>query len=192
MQDERWIDVSDSQIIAECLEGNEKAWQALVSRYKRLVYSIPIKWGLAPEDAVDIFQAVWLDCFRQLASLRNVDRLQPWLTRVAVRKCHRFTTSKRERGEDAIGDEAMEGASGIEDPRSFFSELDREQLLRRALDKLTPRCRQVIQALFFEDPRPSYEAVASRLGLSENSIGFTRERCLNSLKKLLNELGYEP
>jgi RNA polymerase sigma factor (sigma-70 family) len=74
----------------------------------------------------------------------------------------------------------------------LFAELDKEQILRSALERLTPRCREVIQCLFFEDPRPSYQAIASRLGLSENSIGFTRERCLNNLKKILGELGYRP
>lgn len=190
MQDERWVEASDPQLIAQCLDGDEKAWQALVSRYKRLVYSIPVKWGFTPEDSVDIFQAVWLDCFRQLASLRDVERLQPWLIRVTVRKCHRFSSNKRARGEDAVPEEELDEVSGVEDPTALFAEIDNEQMLRTALEKLTPRCRQVIQALFFEEPRPSYQAIASRLGLSENSIGFTRERCLNSLKKLLQEMGY--
>jgi len=190
--DEPWASSADAEIIDACLGGNEKAWQTLVLRYKRLVYSIPVKWGLSPEDAVDIFQAVWLDCFRQLSSLRDIDRLQPWLIRVAVRKCHRFSESTRARGEsqllvddspDSFVDEGM--------PPAFAAEIDRDQTLRTAVEKLPPRCRQVIQCLFFEEPRPSYSAIASRLGLSENSIGFTRERCLKSLRKLLDELGYE-
>ena len=190
--DKLWAESSDAVIIDACLDGDEKAWQALVHRYKRLVYSIPIKWGLAPDDATDIFQGVWLDCFRQLSSLRNIERLQPWLMRVAVRKCHRFSSDKRDRGEDPIPEQEMEGLSGVEDPVALFAELDKEQMLRTAMEKLSPRCKEVVHALFFEDPRPSYQAIASRLGLSENSIGFTRERCLGSLKKVLAELGYRP
>jgi RNA polymerase sigma factor (sigma-70 family) len=188
--DKPWTEWSDAEIIDACLDGNEKAWQALVSRYKRLVYSIPIKWGLSPEDSVDIFQSVWLDCFRQLSSLRNVERLQPWLARVAVRKCHRFSTDKRDRSEESIPEEQFEELSGLEYPAALFAELDNEQLLRTSLETLPPRCRDVIQALFFEDPRPSYQSIALRLGLSENSIGFTRARCLNNLKKILAESGY--
>src|SRR5438034_9812577 len=159
--DKPWTESSDAEIIGACLDGSEKAWQALVHRYKRLVYSVPVKWGLSPEDAVDIFQAVWLDCFRQLASLRNMERLQPWLNRVAVRKCHRFSTDKRARTEDSISEEQLEELAGSEDSTALFAELDNEQLLRTALEELTPRCREVILALFFEDPRPSYQAVAS-------------------------------
>src|SRR6185295_7132560 len=104
---------SDAVIIDACLDGDEKAWQQLIHRYKRLVYSIPIKWGLSPEDAVEIFQGVWMECFKQLSSLRNIDRLQPWLTRVAVRKCHRFSSDKRQRSEAPIADESMEEISGV-------------------------------------------------------------------------------
>lgn len=187
---EPWLQFSDAQLINGCLEGNEKAWQALIGRYQRLVYSVPIKWGLSPEDSVDIFQSVWLDCFRELSSLRDMERLQPWLIRVAVRKCHRFSKRSRARGEGPLQESEMEDVAGFEEPTELLAELDREQVLRTALDKLTPRCRQVIELLFFEEPRPSYQAIASQLGLSENSIGFTRERCLNSLKKILKELGY--
>ena len=189
--EESWSQFPDKLIIDGCLDGDEKAWQALVGRYKRLVYSIPVRWGLHPEDSVDIFQAVWLDCFRQLASLRNMERLHPWLVRVAVRKCHRFSTDLRSRAETPVGEEEVDEVPGLGDPAALFAELHKEQLLRAALEKLPPRCRQVIQCLFFEDPRPSYQAIAIRLGLSENSIGFTRGRCLNNLKKILDELGYQ-
>lgn len=188
--DQRWTDSSDAQIIDACLDGDEKAWHALVGRYKRLVYSIPVKWGLSADDSVDIFQAVWLDCFRQLSTLRNVERLQPWLIRITVRKCHRFTTTTRSRGEDKMPETDAEELPGLGDPSGFIAELDQEQIIRTAIERLTPRCREVIHCLFFEEPRPSYQVIASRLGLSENSIGFTRERCLNSLRKILNESGY--
>lgn len=187
--EESWSQAPDAQIISACLDGNEKAWHALVQRYKRLVYSIPHKWGLTPDDATDIFQAVWLDCFRQLATLRDLERLHPWLIRVTVRKCHRFSQTSRARGEGPLSDtdEEIAGANA-----TLIDELEREQVLRTAVSRLPPRCMQVIECLFFEDPRPSYQAIAVRLGISENSIGFTRERCLNSLRKILGELGYEP
>src|SRR5882672_7575734 len=135
-----WTESSDVQIIDACLGGNEKAWQVLVLRYKRLVYSIPIKWGLSPQDSVDIFQAVWLDCFRQLASLKNIQGLQPWLIRVAIRKCHRFSQSSRARGEDSLNEESPENMIDESTPASLVAEVDRDQMLRTAVERLPPRC----------------------------------------------------
>jgi RNA polymerase sigma factor (sigma-70 family) len=180
---------SDAELIQLCLDGVGDAWETLVNRYRRLVYSIPFKWGLQREDAMEIFQTVWLDCFQELHSLRDVDRLQAWLVRIAVRKCYRFTAKKRGRPEDV---EITENDYVSEDPgRDLLRRLDQEQMIRLGMEKLTERCRIVILALFFEDPFPAYAALAARLGLSPNSIGFTRDRCLERLGKILEEMGFE-
>jgi RNA polymerase sigma factor (sigma-70 family) len=177
-----WSQTPDPLIIGACLQGNEKAWQALVRRYKRLVYSIPVKWGLSPEDSEEIFREVWLDCFGQLSSVRHLERLQPWLIRAAVRKCRRFAdgTEEKENGESAAAEDV-----------AILFQLEKEQMLRSALDSLTPRCRLVLHCLFYEYPPPDFRAIASRTGLSEHKIGSTRERCLIKLKKVLDDLGYE-
>ena len=179
----------DAELIQACLEGEGDAWEILVNRYRRLIFSIPFKWGLQREDAMEIFQAVWLDCFQELESLRDIARLQAWLVRIAVRKCHRFKTTRAGKPENV---EILETDHVSEDPSAeLFRRLDQEQMIRMAMDKLTGRCRDVIRALFFEDPFPGYAPLAERLGLSANSIGFTRDRCLERMRKLLADQGYE-
>lgn len=181
----------DAELIASCLDGSGDAWESLVRRYRRLVYSIPIKWGLPKEDAMEIFQAVWLDCFRELHLLRNPGVLQAWLIKIAVRKCYRYSQTVRARTEKPLNGD-FEEIGYISDPRpELIRRLHQEQLIRMGIEKLTERCQQVLRALFFEEPLPSYSTIAERLGLSSNSIGFTRDRCLERLGRILEELGYE-
>src|ERR1051326_1866584 len=111
---------SDAELIHACLEGNGGAWEVLVNRYRRLIFSIPFKWGLQREDAMEIFQAVWLDCFQELHSLRDIDRLQAWLVRIAVRKCYRFSAVRKTSPESV---EILETNHVTEDPS--------DELLRR-------------------------------------------------------------
>jgi RNA polymerase sigma factor (sigma-70 family) len=180
---------SDAELIRACLDGDDKAWESLVNRYRRLIYSIPFKMGLQREEAMEIFQAVWLDCFQELHLLRDVDRLQAWLVRIAVRKCYRL---RQKYSAEPATMEIMETDRPTDDPsEEFIRRLDREQMIRTAIDNLTERCRQIVQALFFEESAPSYADIAKRLGLSPNSIGFTRDRCLERLGKLLGDLGYQ-
>jgi RNA polymerase sigma factor (sigma-70 family) len=182
-------EITDPDLIHACLDGDGDAWELLVNRYKRLVYSIPFKYGLPREDAMEIFQAVWLDCFQELHLLRDVDRLQAWLVRIAVRKCYRFREKYRS---DPDMVEVMETDQVADDPSvGLVERLDQEQMIVTAIEKLSPRCKQVIQALFFEEPFPSYVTIAARLGLSSNSIGFTRDRCLERMGKLLEDSGYQ-
>ena len=49
---------SDAEVVLLCSQGDRLAWEDLFRRYKRLIYSIPIPFGFAEEDAWDIFQDV--------------------------------------------------------------------------------------------------------------------------------------
>ena len=60
----------DRELIAACLEGDAGAWEALIVRYQRLIYSIPLKARLSTDDAADIFQSVCLKLYEKLATLR--------------------------------------------------------------------------------------------------------------------------
>ena len=67
--------------------------------------------------------------------------------------------------------------------------LDVRQLVSDAVSALSPRCRQMVQMLFFEDaPRP-YRDVAAELGVAVGSIGFLRSRCLDTLRAALERIG---
>jgi RNA polymerase sigma factor (sigma-70 family) len=89
---------SDERLVRRCLRGDEDAWSALIDKYKRLIYSIPIRYRAGPDDAADIFQAVCLDLFEELPRLRKVESLRSWLITVAVRKC----LHRKERQIDAV------------------------------------------------------------------------------------------
>src|SRR5262245_3947694 len=116
-------DRTDPELIESCLAGDGEAWETLVNRYKRLIYSIPFKWGLQRDDAMEIFQSVWLDCFQELHLLRNLDRLQAWLVRIAVRKCYRRRKTDKSSPEML---EIMETDGLTDDPgRELIQRLDR-------------------------------------------------------------------
>lgn len=180
---------TNKRLVEECLRGNEQAWNALVDRYKTLVYSIPLRYGAAPQDAADIFQSVWLDLFNELPRLREPEAIQGWLIRVASNKCYHWKRQQTSRGEDA-GSDGLEIMSGAELPTDILAVMEREQLIREAIAQLPPRCRDMIELLFFENPPMAYAEVAERLRLAKGSIGFIRGRCLKRLKRILEEKGF--
>jgi len=75
-------------------------------------------------------------------------------------------------------------------PPDMVAELEREQLVQEAIAQLPPRCREMIELLFFESPPLPYAEVAKRLHLATGSIGFIRGRCLDRLKKILEGKGF--
>lgn len=180
--------VEDEWLVQECLQGNQQAWEKLIDRYKRLIYSIPFKYGATPEDAADIFQAVCIELFNSLSKVRNVQSLRSWLITVTI---HQSLHWKRKRT-NALELDAMEPET-IEEiavAPEVLQSLQQEQVLREAIRQLPPRCAELLRLLFLEQPPLPYTEVAQHLGLATGSIGFIRGRCLDKLRKILVELGY--
>lgn len=178
----------DAALVRRCARGEEDAWAALVDKYKNLIYSVPVKYGLSPEDAGDIFQSVCADLVAELPRLREPKALPAWLIRVAANKCMQAKSrSRRVVPEEEAGEPADPSHRRAQD---IVAEAEQEQMVRTAMLELNPRCRELVQMLFFEgSPRP-YNHIARELGIAVGSIGFIRGRCLAKLRKSLERLGF--
>jgi len=62
----------DEWLVQGCIQGDHQAWEALIDKYKRLIFSIPIKYGASSADAADVFQAVCIEVLNSLPQLKNV------------------------------------------------------------------------------------------------------------------------
>lgn len=179
----------DEKLVQDCLNGDEKAWNRLIDKYKRLIYSVPVKYGLAPDDAADIFQNVCVDLFTNLSKLRKIESIRSWLITVATHKCFHYKKQHRQDVElDAMEQEVAEDLAPA--APTVLQEVEEEQAVRDAIARLSPRCADLVRMLFFEQPPLPYADVAQKLGLATGSIGFIRGRCLNRLQKILAELGF--
>lgn len=183
------IGQSDEELVRACLAGDQTAWASLVEKYRKLVYSVPVKYRLTPEDAADIFQAVWTDLVAELPSLRSPAALRSWLMTVASHKCYHRKRSIQRR-EQQSGSDDIEALAMAASQQDFVVELEREQMVRDALELVPGRCRRMVEMLFYEYPPLPYKDVAERLGLAEGSIGFIRGRCLQKLRARLQEMGF--
>ena len=169
---------SDRELIDSCLQGDQNAWTELIHRYQRLIYSVARKLCPQPEDVGDVFQRVCLDLFQSLKSLRNDRTLPAWLITVTKRRAYAVLRATREN--IPIEDYLAENNPHVE-------AVGQEFLLERAVEELPERCQSLLRLLYFDPQSPSYEVVSSRLGMPVASIGPTRARCLEKLRKLLQK-----
>src|SRR5450759_1428361 len=174
---------SDEDLVAECLSGNQQAWTALVSKYKNLVYSVPMKYRMSAEDAADVFQSVWSELYNELAKLRRPGAVRSWLVTVASNQCYRWKKNQRKWGELADPEFDIETLAGDSGTQALHEGIEREQVMREAIQSLPERCQTMVRLLFYSDPPLPYREVAQRLGLAEGSIGFIRGRCLQKLRR---------
>jgi RNA polymerase sigma factor (sigma-70 family) len=180
---------TDARLVRECVNGDEEAWAALIDKYKKLIFSIPVKYGFSSDDANDIFQSVCLDLLAELPKLRKPKALPKWLMQVTSHKC--FHRKRQQQRTETPGDVELPPEQTVSPQiEAILREADEEQKLRDALMAIAPRCRQLVEMLFFEEPARPYKEVAAGLGISEGSIGFIRQRCLERLRKQLIEAGF--
>jgi RNA polymerase sigma factor (sigma-70 family) len=182
---DRFAAQTDAELIAGCRGGDARAWEAVVMRYRRLVYAIPTRCGLPPEEADEVFQNTFSRLFERLDSLREPSLLRAWLV-----------TTARRLSLDAAGRRKPVGASEevlgqISDPAPLAPEeierLEERQRVREAFQQLPERCRALLDLLYYATDVPSYDRVSERLKMPVGSIGPTRARCLEKLARLFAE-----
>lgn len=179
----------DTRLAKECLAGNEEAWSLLVDKYKALIYSIPVKYGLPPQEAADVFQSTCMELLKRLPELREPRALPKWLMAVTHHQCYRVKRQQQR----LVSRDAEPDLPDPETPaiaESLVQQTQEEQFLREAMANLTPQCRRLVELLFFETPPRPYTEVAAELGLAIGSIGFTRQKCIDRLRRNLDELGF--
>lgn len=180
--------LTDEQLINACRSGDEKGWESLISRYERLVYTIPARYGLTPTEVDDVFQSVWLSLMKNLDRLREPDRISAWLVTTARRECwERRRGADYERTVTTSFDSVLTDKAGNELQPDEVVELFREQqLMRQALEELDERCHKLLWMLYYDATVPSYADVAERLDMPIGSIGPLRARCLKKLRAILS------
>jgi RNA polymerase sigma factor (sigma-70 family) len=167
---------SDRELIASCLHGEQLAWAELIARYQRLIYSVARGLCPQPEDCADVFQRVCMELYQSLSKIRNDQTLPAWLITVTKRSSYAVLRTKR----TTIPIEEFEAASDQK-----IEQIEKEFAVERAVAELPERCRILIELLYFDKDEPSYENISQRLGMPVASIGPTRARCLEKLKKIL-------
>ena len=166
----------DKDLIDRCIKGDQAAWKDLVARYERLVYSVALTFCSHADDASDVFQQVWMELYQHLSELRHVEAIPAWLITVTRRQAYKLVNSRR-------GSEPLD--EDVPDTKQQLAHIEREHALERVLEQLPDRCRKLIDLLYFSADEPSYADISGKLGMPVASIGPTRARCLEKLRKLL-------
>lgn len=176
-------------LLTRAAAGDQTAWNEIVRRYERLVWSIARAHRLNSADAADAVQTTWLRLVEHLGAINDPDRVGAWLATTVRRESLRIVTRRaRERRDGADDELAVLPDAGISVEESLLSS-ERDAIVLRAVRKLDERCQRLLRVLSASPP-PRYEAVAEAFGMPIGSIGPTRGRCLNRLKDTLVEMGY--
>ncbi len=177
------MQLNDAELVAESLRGNREAFRQIVERYQTLISSVAYCATGNVSQSEDLAQQTFVSAWKQLAELREPDKLRPWLCRIA-----RFLISKEFRRLGREPAHAAESLAAVEEwvspeplpPDHAISE-EEKAILWRSLERIPEIYREPL-VLFYREHQ-SIEAVAHDLELSEDAV----KQRLSRGRKLLQE-----
>lgn len=175
-------------LLRAAARGDQGAWDTLVDRFAGLLWSISRRYWLNEADAADACQMTWLKLLEHLDSIKDPARLPGWLSTTCQRECLALL---RKAGRTVpVSDEAFLDARSTPSEGTDHPVLaaDLQQTVRDAFGRLNERCQRLLKVLIAdaEEGPPSYQGAATTLGMPIGSLGPTRARCLERLRKLLD------
>jgi RNA polymerase sigma factor (sigma-70 family) len=172
--------------VARAAAGDRTGWDALVGEFGGLIRAIARAHGLRDGRAGDVAQASWLKLLEHLDDVREPGRVGAWLATTARRECLRVLregTRHRPLEVEALEDKSPDV------PGEELLVAERDRGLWNAFTRLRPSDQALLDMLLVADPRPSYEEISASLDLPIGSIGPTRARALERLRRQLENDG---
>ena len=162
--------VADAELVAACLAGDRDAFGRIVERYQRLLCSLAYSATGSLSESEDLAQEAFVDAWRQIGTLREPEKLRPWLCGILRYKVGRLRRSDgREpvRQAEAL-EQAEEMPSGDEPAAELAMDKEEQALLWSALERVPELYREPL-ILYYREHR-SVEHVAAALDLTEDAV----------------------
>jgi RNA polymerase sigma-70 factor (ECF subfamily) len=158
-------------LIQRCLQGDQAAWEAIVSQHWRRVFNVAYKFVGRHDQAEDLTQDIFLKIFKSLNTFDRRANFQTWLISVSRNLCidhYRSVRKERETIDRDVDTSELAPAAPEPGPIAALEQRDRVTLLRRALAALPDALRTAV--LMRDIQELSYQEIADRLSLPEGTV----------------------
>jgi RNA polymerase sigma factor (sigma-70 family) len=190
-------------LFARAAAGDKASFDVLVRRLAGVVWSVVRAHRLSGPDAEDVVQGVWLRLTQHLGSIRQPERLPGWLATTARHEC--LAVMRRHARDSGAGPvtDGVDAVDGVTETSTAVTvggasgagidvvgdavgvameDSARRRAVRAAMDNLDSRCRELL-ALLAHVPPVTYQDISESLGMPVASIGPTRGRCLDKIRR---------
>jgi RNA polymerase sigma-70 factor (ECF subfamily) len=173
-----WAEVDDRNLILSAKDGNVGAFEQLVQKYDRKVFSIASLYVQSAEDAKDIYQEVFVRVYKGLRKFEFRSEFSTWLYRITTNVCltHRAKSKKHSHSSLDDGHDEDEGhgarlGDALVDEQSTDQTMVNAEIsenVERALGALSPRQRMVFTLRHYEGHK--LREIAVMMSCSEGTV----------------------
>jgi RNA polymerase sigma factor (sigma-70 family) len=174
-----------ARLVESAAAGDQNGWDALVREFGGLIHSIARAHRLRDAHAADVAQVTWLRLLEHLVDLREPSRVGAWLATTARREC--LSVLRDSKRHLPLEDGVLERESP-EAPGEELLVAERDRALWHSFACLRSADQELLR-LLAADPCPTYEEISAALDMPIGSIGPTRARALERLRRQLDSEG---
>ncbi|MFD1544006.1 RNA polymerase sigma factor [Nonomuraea guangzhouensis] len=181
-------------LVRAAADGDAGAWKELYQRHSGLVWAVARAYLVNGSDAQDVCQTTWFRLAEHLTRIRDPDKVGAWLASTARHEALRVirasgrATPVSDMGLLGVDIDERSPELLILEAEEAVADAERALVMWGAFEELSDRCRRLLR-LLIASPRPTYQEIASGLGIAVGSIGPIRARCLQRLRTLVAERG---
>lgn len=168
------------ELVPRAIAGDDRAWEALVTRLQRVAWHSIAGFDLPADDRKDAFAATFFRLSERLPTIREPAKLPGWVATTARNEVHTLLRARRRLTATDPHDLPATPEAPVGESRLIDDEL--RDAVRRGFDTLSERCRELLRLVTL-DPPLSYAEVGELLHMPHGSIGPTRQRCLDQLRR---------
>jgi RNA polymerase sigma-70 factor (ECF subfamily) len=176
-------DRTDVELVAACLEGDNRAYEELVRKYQKPIYNLALRMVRKPEDAEDITQTVFVKAYEKLEMYDSSHQFFSWVYRIAINESINFSKKQKRLEEYESG---VSGSRKVT-PADEFGADDLTERIGQAILALKMDYRLVIVLKHYHDY--SYQEMSDVLGIPEKTVKSRLFSARQQLKEILKSEG---
>ncbi|HEV7808250.1 MAG TPA: sigma-70 family RNA polymerase sigma factor [Solirubrobacteraceae bacterium] len=166
-------------LVQTAIADDQRAWERLVAEFTPMIRGIARRHRLGPFEQDEVVQRTFLALVRHIGRLRDPLSVPGWISTTARRAS--LAVIGESAREVPTADVAPDGSSHADHDHALL-QAERREAVRSAVERMPERQRALVSALSVE-PALSQQQVSERLGMPIGSIGPTRQRCLERMRR---------
>jgi RNA polymerase sigma factor (sigma-70 family) len=151
--------LTDQELIELCLKGQKDAFSEIVTRYKKLIFSVVYNFINDKEEVSDIAQEVFIRIYKSLHRYNPEYKFSTWSVKIATNLC--LDVLRKKRINSASIEEIESIARGNNTPEEDYIKEERNKMVRDAIAQLPEKYRILI--IMFHQNGLSYEEISRTL-----------------------------
>lgn len=172
---------TDYELVTECIRGDGEAFAELVSRYKRLIYSVAYKFSRDSDEVNDLAQEAFIKIYKSLSKYDGRYKFSTWSVKVATNICLDHVRRKKL---NSVSLEEIENFAGDDNsPEEQYLRKEKSMALKNAIESLPEIYR--VPIVLYHQKGMSYREIAEKLGKPLSIIKNRIFRARHALRERL-------